>query len=41
MKLNGKFLAVKYERYVPAFSRRNAKDGRDVREERNLGTTSA
>jgi len=30
MKLNGKFLAVKYEGYFPAFSRRNAKDDRDV-----------
>src|SRR5580765_1680674 len=27
MKLNGKFLAVKYERYFQAFSRRNAKAG--------------
>jgi len=36
MKLNGKFLAVKYERYFPAFSRRNAKDGRDLREKRTL-----
>lgn len=34
MKLNGKFLAVKYERYFPAFSRRNAKDSRDLREKR-------
>jgi len=36
MKLNGKFLGVKYERYFPAFSRPNAKAGEDVREKRTL-----
>jgi hypothetical protein len=36
MKLNGKFLAVKYERSFPPFSRRSAKAGEDVREKRAL-----
>jgi len=36
MKLNGKFLAVKFERSFPPFSRRYAKAGEDVREKRAL-----
>jgi len=36
MKLNGKFLAVKFERSFPPFSRRYAKAGEDVRKKRAL-----
>jgi len=36
MKLNGKLLAVKFERSFPPFSRRYAKAGEDVREKRTL-----